>query len=140
MTQAEVDAQHVALGCVLRAADCTILGDRVQLQQVMLNLITNAVDALSDMPESRRRIVIRTEVADGELAVAVEDSGRGIPAAVRDQVFMPLYTTKGKGMGMGLAICRTIIDVHGGVLTVAEAPEGGTIFRFRVPVLPPPPR
>lgn len=134
MTQVEVDALHVALRCRLRAADAQVLGDRVQLQQVMLNLITNALDALSDVREADRRIAIETELAGDALHVRVADSGHGIPAAVREQIFMPLYTTKGKGMGMGLAICRSIIDVHGGVLSVDAADGGGTVFRFSLPV------
>ncbi|GAA0749359.1 GHKL domain-containing protein [Sphingomonas sp. ABOLD] len=134
MTQTEAEAQGVALACQLDGGEAQVLGDPVQLQQVMLNLITNALDALSEKPEGDRRVWVRTGVVNGALQVIVRDTGAGIPPAVRNQIFMPLYTTKGKGMGMGLAICRSIIEVHGGTLTLDATSGEGTVFRLTLPV------
>ncbi|WP_269747839.1 trifunctional serine/threonine-protein kinase/ATP-binding protein/sensor histidine kinase [Sphingomonas sp. TDK1] len=135
MTQTEAEAQGVALVGQLHSGEARVLGDHVQLQQVVLNLITNALDALSEKTGGDKRIWVRTDVVNGTLEVVVRDTGAGIPQAVRDQIFMPLYTTKGKGMGMGLAICRSIIEVHGGALTLDATSSDGTVFRISLPVL-----
>ena len=96
-------------------------GDRVQLQQVLLNLVLNALEALADS-DGERRIGVRTErVAGGMARVTVEDSGPGLPAAVRQEIFKPFFTTKPKGMGMGLSIVRSILGAHGGTITVDAA-------------------
>ena len=103
-----------------------ILGDRVQLQQVMLNLILNAVEALSGSSKTARELLIRTELdGPGGVLVAVEDSGPGLKPQSLDGPFDAFYTTKPGGMGMGLSICRSIIEVHGGrVWATANVPKG----------------
>jgi signal transduction histidine kinase len=110
-----------------------IHGDRVQLQQVILNLIINAIDAMSDMGEQSRELLVSTgSVSDGVL-VAVRDSGPGLDAASIERLFEPFYTTKPGGLGMGLSICRSIIETHEGRLwAIANVPKGA-IFQFRVP-------
>ena len=112
-------------------------GDRVELQQVMLNLIINAIEALSETSEGSRDLLISTGKAEsGGVFVAVRDSGPGLSPATLDRVFDPFYTTKPSGMGMGLSICRSIIKAHGGRLWAsANAPEGA-IFQFTLPGLP----
>jgi two-component system sensor kinase FixL len=106
------------------------LVDRVQIQQVLVNLIRNAVDVLIEAP-GRRELAIETLVQEGgAIRVSVSDSGAGLAPVVREHLFQPFVTTKQKGMGLGLSICRTIIEAHGGKIWVDDRPGGGTIFRF----------
>ena len=111
-----------------------ILGDRVQLQQVVMNLILNAVEAMSSVEEGARELWIETEESqtDGVL-VAVRDSGPGIDPEHTERVFEPFYTTKTSGMGMGLSICRSIIAAHGGRLWAEANRPRGTVFQFTLP-------
>jgi PAS domain S-box-containing protein len=109
-------------------------GDRVQLQQVVLNLILNAVEAMSSVAEGARRLLISTEKsATTGVLVAVRDSGPGIVPERRERVFDAFYTTKSSGMGMGLSICRSIIVAHGGRLWAAAIAPHGTVFQFTLP-------
>jgi signal transduction histidine kinase len=112
-----------------------VRGDRVQLQQVVLNLVLNGLDATSEPGAGDQSLVIRT-FADGPavVGVAVQDTGPGIPAKNAEHIFEPLYTTKADGIGMGLAIARTIVDAHGGRLTAANNEKGGATFQFTLPV------
>jgi C4-dicarboxylate-specific signal transduction histidine kinase len=106
-------------------------GDRVQLQQVLLNLMINGCDAMADTPKHERNLVVRTELVAGEgVRVSVADQGCGIPPNVRERVFEPFITTKKQGMGLGLAVCRTIIAAHGGKLWVENNPGRGATFTF----------
>ena len=109
-----------------------VLADRVQIQQVLVNLIRNAMDAMLESEE--RLLTISTAAgSDGVVTVAVQDSGTGISGDVANQLFQPFVTSKQTGMGIGLSICRTIIEAHGGRIWFESAPEGGTIFRFTLP-------
>jgi len=109
-----------------------VLADRVQVQQVLINLIRNALDAMLESEE--RLLGISTAAGPGELVtIAVQDTGTGISDTVADQLFQPFVTSKQSGMGIGLSICRTIIEAHGGRIWFERAPEGGTIFRFTLP-------
>ena len=110
-------------------------GDRVQLQQVVLNLVLNGLEAMREPHAGQRTLVIRTS-RDGAAAVRVEveDAGPGIDAKDLDHMFEPLYTTKAEGLGMGLAIVRTIVDAHGGGLGAVNNPRGGAIIHFTLPV------
>jgi two-component system sensor kinase FixL len=116
----------------------SVLVDRIQLQQVVVNLLTNARDAVRDQPPERRAITIRS-AADGSVAdgpavqFEVADRGSGLPEGVAQRLFEPFVTTKERGMGIGLSICRTIIRDHGGSIEAAAHPEGGAIFRVRLP-------
>ena len=106
--------------------------DRIQIQQVLVNLIRNAIDAMVD--SSVRSLAIRTEPErPGFVCVSIEDSGSGISEAVAQQLFQPFVTSKKSGMGIGLSICRTIIEAHGGRIWFEPAPDSGTIFHFTLP-------
>ena len=111
-----------------------VQGDRVQLQQVLVNLILNAVEAMSSVEEGARELSIRTEQNQpGGILVAVHDSGPGIDPVNFDRVFEPFYTTKSSGVGMGLSICQTIINGHGGRLWMSANEPRGAVFQFTLP-------
>jgi len=110
-----------------------IHGDRVQLQQVVMNLLLNAVEAMGDGHAGARELLISTEQDHNGVLVAVRDSGPGIDAGHLECVFDPFYTTKSKGMGMGLSICRSIIKTHGGRLWATACQPHGTLFQFTIP-------
>ena len=106
-----------------------VLVDKVQIQQVLLNLLRNAVEAME--ASQRRELVISTAAGDDDMvAVSVADTGSGIAPELMSQLFQPFVTNKRHGMGVGLSICRTIVEAHGGQITVEPNPAGGTIFRF----------
>jgi two-component system sensor histidine kinase DctS len=107
-----------------------VLADRVLLEQVLLNLTRNAIEAMHGVDADKRLLRIVAGHTDGQVAVSVIDRGHGIPAEVAERLFSPFFSTKAEGMGMGLSICRTAIEFHGGTLTHAPNPGGGTIFTF----------
>ncbi|QGZ64971.1 trifunctional serine/threonine-protein kinase/ATP-binding protein/sensor histidine kinase [Paraburkholderia acidisoli] len=114
-------------------ADAAIVtGDRVQLQQVVLNLLTNAIEAMSETPVERRVLEIASVREGGEVVVSVRDHGPGIAPGEREAMFAPFYTTKSSGMGMGLAICRSIVEAHRGTLEAHS--HGGAELVFRLPL------
>jgi PAS domain S-box-containing protein len=113
-----------------------VLGDRVALQQVVMNLILNGADAMSSVTDRQRVMRIGTQIdAAGIMLVAVEDSGTGLDTGTADRIFDPLFTTKPNGMGMGLSICRSIVEAHGGRLWASPASPNGAVFRFTVPTV-----
>ena len=113
-----------------------ILVDKVQIQQVLINILRNAAEAMEASP--RREIAIEAaRGADGLVAFAVADTGPGIAKDIAERLFQPFVTTKDHGMGVGLSLCRTIIEAHGGSLWAEPNPEGGSIFRFTVPAAGP---
>lgn len=106
--------------------------DKVQIQQVLLNLIRNAVEAMADSP--RREIIVSAFAAEGDMIeVRVADTGPGLAPQVREKLFRPFTTTKAHGMGVGLSICRSIVEAHGGKLWATDNPGGGTLFCFTLP-------
>jgi two-component system, LuxR family, sensor kinase FixL len=108
-----------------------VLVDRIQIQQVLLNLLRNAIEAMRSAP--RRELVISTKLTgDGLVTISVADSGSGIAPEIASRLFQPFVTTKSQGMGIGLSLCRTIIESHGGQIRAEANPTGGTIFRFTV--------
>jgi two-component system, LuxR family, sensor kinase FixL len=109
-----------------------VLADRVQIQQVMVNLMRNAIEAMETAPTKFLTIAARPRSED-LVEILVADTGHGIPAEMRDQLFLPFISTKARGMGLGLSICRTIVEAHDGHLTVEARPEGGTMFKFTLP-------
>lgn len=112
-----------------------IVVDRIMIEQVLLNLIKNGIEAMSNVPPERRRLTIQAQpVAGRMLEIAVIDHGHGLAEEDIDKIFAPFYTTKPDGMGIGLAICRSIIEFHQGRLWVEPGRDGGTIFRFTVPL------
>jgi FixJ family two-component response regulator/signal transduction histidine kinase len=112
-------------------------GDRVQIQQVLLNLVLNAIDAVAGNAAGARRVALRVGAADAGVRVEVSDTGRGMDEAARSRVFQPFFTTKPGAMGLGLSISRTIAAAHGGTLSVDSAPGRGTTFRVELPLQPP---
>jgi PAS domain S-box-containing protein len=134
MTRSEVSNNGIRLQTRLTESLPAIQGDRVQLQQVMLNLIVNAVEAMSQMSDGHRELLISTGIEAGDVLVAVRDTGPGLPEGAIEQAFDAFYTTKSSGLGMGLSICRSIIEAHGGRLwATANAPKGA-VFQFTVPI------
>jgi two-component system sensor histidine kinase DctS len=108
-----------------------VLADRVLIEQVLLNLTRNAIEAMQAVEPERRVLRITAQTGEqGQVAVSVIDNGHGIPPEVAERLFSPFFSTKAEGMGMGLSICRTAIEFHGGTLTHAANPGGGTVFTF----------
>jgi C4-dicarboxylate-specific signal transduction histidine kinase len=132
-------ARHgVALHTELAESLPLVFGDRVQLQQVVLNLVMNGIEAMSERSLERPELVIRTRVEDAErVLVMVRDYGVGLQHGVSEQVFEPFYTTKSKGMGLGLTISRRIVEAHQGQLWASLNEGAGATFQFSVPVLSP---
>ena len=122
---------HVDLG--LDADVPQVVVDRVQIQQVLLNLIRNAIEAMHGM--SRRDLTVSIDQVEGMVQVSISDTGPGVAPDVQDRLFQPFVTTKEDGMGIGLSVCRTIIEAHGGRLWMEPNPEGGSVFRFTVPTV-----
>jgi len=137
LTRVEVLKNGVSLRTQLAEGLPPIQGDRVELQQVILNLIINAVEAMSGVGEGSRELLVDTGKAgsDGVL-VAVRDSGPGLPPASHERVFDAFYTTKAGGLGMGLSICRSIVEAHGGRLWATANVPHGAIFQFTLPAHP----
>jgi C4-dicarboxylate-specific signal transduction histidine kinase len=107
-----------------------VVGDRIQLQQVLLNLLLNAVDALDELPRERRNVIVTTrQIGDGDVELRVRDTGDGIPPGMGNRVFEPFVTTKRKGTGLGLAIVRAIVHAHGGHVLAETPTDGGASFR-----------
>jgi two-component system, LuxR family, sensor kinase FixL len=114
----------------------TVIGDPVQLQQVLLNLVVNACDAMTDCTTPERRVLIRTatENGSGAVIVSVTDRGGSIPEEKMEQIFEPFFTTKAQGMGLGLSVCRTIISAHRGKLWATNNSDHGATFHFSLPI------
>ena len=113
-----------------------ILGDRIQLQQVMLNLVVNGIDAMKDNSSENRIISIRTARVENFAELSVSDLGSGIPEDKIEEIFEPFFTSKAEGMGMGLSIARTIIEAHNGLISANNRDHGGATFRIRLPLVP----
>jgi two-component system sensor histidine kinase DctS len=107
-----------------------VLADRVLLEQVLLNLTRNAIEAMQDIAPERRLLRLTAHETEAQVAVSVIDNGHGIAPEVAERLFSPFFSTKAEGMGMGLSICRTAIEFHGGTLRHADNPDGGTVFTF----------
>ena len=112
-----------------------VMADPVQLQQVLLNLVTNAIDAMSGSGHKPRLLQIETciDQAADEAVITVADTGPGFDAEVAEQIFKPFFTTKSSGMGLGLSICQTIVEAHKGRLTAASRDPRGAVFRIVLP-------
>lgn len=115
--------------------DLTVVVNRTEIESVILNLVRNAVDAMADTAADEKRIEIRTAIDEAFAVIAVTDTGCGIDPDIRDNLFEPFFTTKPDGIGMGLAICRTIIEGYGGRFLVDSSPDTGTTIRFTLPVV-----
>ena len=134
MVRAPIEKNKVSVRTRLAAGLTSVWGDRVQLQQVILNLILNAIEAMGSVEERGRMLSIRTEQRGATgILVAVHDSGPGVAPEHLQRVFEPFYTTKNSGLGMGLSICRSIIDAHGGRLWADADQPRGTVLQFTLP-------
>ena len=126
--------RKVELVSVVKSDTLPILGDHIQLQQVILNLVVNGIDAMSNTPTEKRIISIRTSRVDNFAELSVSDRGPGIPEDKLKGIFEPFFTSKAEGMGMGLSIARTIIEAHNGTISAHNQAEGGAVFRIRLPL------
>jgi two-component system sensor kinase FixL len=136
-------ADAYARGCVLKTdldpISPAVIGDPVQLKQVLLNLVINAFDAMGQTPPEECRVEITSRLGDsGAVEVSVRDRGGGLPAEGPSRLFERFFSTKHDGMGMGLAIARSIVEAHGGALEAENAEGGGARFWLRIPVHAPP--
>jgi signal transduction histidine kinase len=127
-------AREVALRLRLDSASAVVRGDRVQLQQVLLNLVLNGIEAMASTPRRDRRILVETSVVGNRAEVRVEDNGPGIPPGREEQVFEPFYTTKPAGLGMGLSIASSLVQAHGGSLRASNGTSSGAVFVFDLPL------
>jgi signal transduction histidine kinase len=128
-------ARAVTVESALNAEPLPVQGDRIQLQQVLLNLILNATDAMAALDKSQRKVTVRTARDSDTAQVEVVDNGPGVLAG-SDEIFEPFYTTKPNGMGMGLSIARTIVEAHEGEISTENRAGRGTVFRIRLPLAP----
>jgi len=132
--QNRLSEARVELTVQSSSGELHVYGDRVQLQQVVFNLVVNALDAMTSVADSRRTLTVSTaETSTGEIVVAVEDTGPGIAPSVAGRLFTPFVTTRKEGLGMGLAICSMIVEAHGGELTAQAGAQCGAVFRFSIP-------
>ena len=131
----ELRRHRVVLHTDLAAGNRPVLGDRVQLQQVLLNLIMNGVEAMGRGTERTRELMVSSTPAEpGSVLVSVEDTGAGLDPAVAERIFEPFFTTKSEGLGMGLSICRSIVEGHRGRLWASPRAPHGAAIRFTVPI------
>ena len=132
---ADLDAKRAQILIDLRLTESLpqVQADSVQIQQVLLNLLRNAIDACQSLEPALRRVVVRSLRAGGSVLITVSDRGAGVPAAQQEKLFLPFFTTKAEGVGLGLSLSHSIIQAHGGTLTYRDNPEGGAIFEVKLP-------
>ncbi|AXA44695.1 AAA family ATPase [Rhizobium leguminosarum] len=131
LTRGELQRHGITLQKVLSAGAGSAIGDRIQLQQVVLNLILNAVEAIGSSENGPRRLQVTSELSgNGKVSISIADSGPGVEPAKLDQIFEAFFTTKPGGLGMGLSICRSIVEAHGGRLWVSPNEPDGSVFSF----------
>lgn len=136
MFRTEARRYHIALDSELETPLPPVNGDRIQIEQVVVNLVKNAIEATRETANQPKRVIVRTERNNvGGLDVTVSDTGSGLDKGNLDRIFEPFYTTKGDGIGLGLSISRSIIQSHGGQLdAISDADGGGATFRVRLPL------
>jgi signal transduction histidine kinase len=131
---AQASARNVALYLNEAPEVLRVRGDPVQLQQVIINLLVNCLDAMASIPYGRTVIGNVEKTGDGSAQISISDSGPGVPRDKLNQIFEPFVTTKEQGMGMGLSIARTIVQAHQGRIWAENRPEGGAVFRLSLPI------
>ena len=135
LARGEAKKNRIAVQTKLAEGLPTVQADRVQVQQVILNLTMNAIEAMSEADTGSRRLLISSSISESnDVSIEVQDSGPGFPAAGAEQMFQAFYTTKPAGLGMGLSICRSIVETHGGQLRATAGDPAGAIFTFTLPV------
>lgn len=134
LVHSEMVGRNIGLELDLAPRLPAILAGRVEMQQVLLNLMVNAMDAMRDQPAERRLLRIQTSAVEGWVRVALRDHGHGLTEEMMADIFRPFFTTKTQGLGMGLSISRSMVEAHGGKLRAENAPDGGAIFWIEMPV------
>ena len=136
LTHSEFVTRNVVASMHLDPMMPTVLADRVQMQQVVLNLLMNACEAMVGTPLPRRQVIVSTRflAASEAVEITVQDAGTGIAAGDTDRIFQPFVTTKTHGLGLGLAICRSVAEAHFGLLWAENAPDGGALFHIKIPI------
>ncbi len=135
LARGELQQRSVVLHTDLAAGDRPVFGDRIQLQQVVLNLIMNAIQAMEVVTDRRRELTVSVAYAKPDcVQVAIADTGQGVNPAIAARIFEPFFTTKSDGFGMGLSICRSIVEAHGGHLWMSLRAPHGTAFHFTIPI------
>ncbi len=132
--RAEAKRRGVTLEIRPAPMTTTIVGDRIQIQQVLINLVLNAMDAVADVPEVRRRVVVSIARGENGAVISVRDRGRGIAPEHRTKLFDSFFSTKRNGMGLGLSITRTIVEAHGGRIWAENGPGEGSVFQIELPL------
>jgi C4-dicarboxylate-specific signal transduction histidine kinase len=126
--------RNVELRSTIASGELPILGDPIQLQQVVLNIVVNGIDAMGETPSENRVLEIRTSRVERFAELSVSDRGPGIPADKLKNVFEPFFTTKAEGMGIGLSISRTIVEAHDGLINAKNRDSGGASLLIRLPL------
>jgi signal transduction histidine kinase len=135
LTQGELESHQILLRNDMGDGLPQVMATRVQLQQVILNLIMNAIEAMTAVTGRERCLTITSSLdPPTSVTMTVADTGTGIDPAYRDRIFDPFFTTKAHGMGLGLSICRSIVEAHGGALRVTPASPFGTVFHLTLPL------
>jgi C4-dicarboxylate-specific signal transduction histidine kinase len=134
LVRSVLQMRGVQLNLDLAISSVRVKGDIVPLQQVLLNLIHNGIDAVEMQPKGLRRLTVRTSSQAGSGEMVVEDNGPGISPEVKDRLFDSFFTTKPEGLGMGLSICRSIVEDLGGQICASNHQGGGALFRVSLPL------
>jgi signal transduction histidine kinase len=137
LMRGELEFHHITIETDLSCAGRTVLGDRVHLQQVIMSLIMNALEAMEAVDSHTRKLTLSSGILPGEtVVIRVEDTGPGVGHAAIEHLFDPFYSTKPNGLGLGLPLCRSILEAHGGQISVdADGPQG-CAFVIKLPCLP----
>jgi signal transduction histidine kinase len=136
LVREELESRRISVRSELSGSLPEVMAERVRLQQLFLNLVMNAIDAMSTVTSCERRLIVKSQFDAHAVTIAVEDSGTGIAPSYVDRIFDPFFTTKLDGMGMGLSICRSIVESHGGRLWFSPCTPHGTTFYVQLPAHP----
>ena len=132
--RAEAQRRRVALEVRQQSPEVDIIGDRIQVQQVLINLVLNAMDAVADEPEGRRTVSVSVTKTADTAFLNVNDTGHGIPSDHLDKLFESFFSTKPRGIGLGLSIVRTLVETHGGNVRAENRSAGGAMFQVEFPL------
>jgi signal transduction histidine kinase len=133
----EIENERIVVRTEFKENLSQVLVDRVQLQQVVLNLVMNGIDAMATLRDRARVLKLRSQAGPSSVTLTVEDAGTGIDQGIIDRIFEAFFTTKKHGMGMGLSICRSIVVAHGGQLFVSPGDSHGSVFHLELPIYQP---